>query len=230
MNHKKRDLVLWVIILFPYLCLFPATFWYFRQLKQIENSSILIINKADFTLSHYNFQGELLQQSKIALGKNPGNKSEKGDSGTPEGIFRIAGFEDASTWSHDFKDDTLGKIEGAYGPYFIRLDVPGQKGIGIHGTHDNNSIGTRASEGCIRMYNQDVTKLVKYMKTASIVVIIPGIEDQKTNHQLLDKLKPEQAKVVNQKIQIKSKTTSKKASYPKTQTKGKPSKKLAKNH
>ncbi|MDD6850571.1 MAG: L,D-transpeptidase [Veillonellaceae bacterium] len=35
----------------------------------------------------------------------------------------------------------------------------GWDGIGIHGTHDPNSIGTNASEGCIRMYNQDVAEL-----------------------------------------------------------------------
>jgi hypothetical protein len=91
-------------------------------------------------------------------------------------------IEDATTWSHDFKGDTLGEIKGAYGPYFIRLDVPGQKGIGIHGTHDNASIGTRASEGCIRMHNEDVTKLAQSIKPSTVVVIVPGLEDNKENN------------------------------------------------
>jgi len=189
MRIKKREILLWAIILIPYICLIPASIWYFRHLKQIENSSFIIINKADYTLSHYNFKGELLQKSDIALGKNPGNKVKIGDLKTPEGIFRIAGFEDASTWSHDFKGDSLGEIEGAYGPYFIRLDVPRQKGIGIHGTHNNNSIGTRASEGCIRMHNEDVSALVKNLKTASIVVIVPGHDDQRINYQPINESK-----------------------------------------
>ena len=189
MGIKKRDLVLWVLILFPYLCLVPLYFYYLSQLKQIENSSMIIINKGDFTLSHYNFKGELLQKSDIALGKNPGNKLEMEDLKTPEGIFRITGFENSSTWSHDFKDDSLGIIKGAYGPYFIRLNVPGQKGIGIHGTYDGKSIGARASEGCIRMHNQDVVKLVKHLKTASVVVIIPGMDDQKVNYELYNESK-----------------------------------------
>ena len=153
---------------------------------------MIIINKGDFTLSHYNFKGELLQKSDIALGKNPGNKLEMEDLKTPEGIFRITGFENSSTWSHDFKDDSLGIIKGAYGPYFIRLNVPGQKGIGIHGTYDDKSIGSRASEGCIRMHNQDVVKLVKHLKTASIVVIIPGMDDQKVNSSSISKSKSAQ--------------------------------------
>ena len=70
---------------------------------------------------------------------------------------------------------------GAYGPYFIRLHVPGQKGIGIHGTHDNNSLGKRASEGCIRLNNKDLSELVMSINTNAVVVITPGIEDIKIN-------------------------------------------------
>ena len=39
---------------------------------------------------------------------------------TPEGDFTIREINDSSAWKHDFKDG-LGMIEGAYGPYFIRL-------------------------------------------------------------------------------------------------------------
>jgi hypothetical protein len=212
MKVSKREILLWVIILIPYICLIPASYWHFNQLKKIENSSFIIINKADFTLSHYNYRGELLQKSSIALGQNPGNKVKIGDLKTPEGIFRIAGFEDASTWSHDFKGDSLGKIEGAYGPYFIRLDVPGQKGIGIHGTHDDLSIGTRASEGCIRMHNEDVAKLVKNFKTASIVVIVPGLVDIKENKQVENGTKSASIKSTVNKKKTESNTTPKKKS------------------
>lgn len=220
MKIKKTDILLWAIILIPYLCLIPASFWYFKQLKQIENSTFIIINKADFTLSHYNYKGVLLQKSLIALGAFPGNKSEIGDSKTPEGVFRIAGFEDASTWSHDFKGDSLGKIEGAYGPYFIRLDVPGQKGIGIHGTHNDSSIGTRASEGCIRMHNEDVSKLVENLKTASIVVIIPGIDDQKINYQLINESKTSSIKNINRKDNQVGKSVLKKKQLNNNKKKG----------
>jgi hypothetical protein len=217
MRIKKREFLFWAIIIIPYLSLIPASFWYFNQLRQIENSSFIVINKADFTLSHYNFKGELLQKSKIAYGKNPGNKTMIGDLKTPEGIFRIAGFEDASTWSHDFKNDSLGEIIGAYGPYFIRLDVPGQKGIGIHGTHDVNSIGTRASEGCIRMNNNDIIRLIENIKTASIVVIVPGIDDLAENHLIIES-KQKTNKITNQKKDSKKEISKKKHSLSKQKT------------
>ena len=102
----------------------------------------------------------------VALGKNPGQKQQRGDMKTPTGLFRIDEIDDASTWTHDFKDGK-GVIKGAYGPFFLSLNTDelskGQwGGIGIHGTHDPASIGTRASEGCIRLQNDDLRTLRPY--------------------------------------------------------------------
>lgn len=178
-NVNSKNIVLWILILIPYLLLIPATAWYSYKMEKIEHASFILVNKAEMTLYHYNYKGELLQKALIATGKNSGNKAKVGDQKTPEGIFHINKIEDAASWTHDFKDDSDGPVAGAYGPYFIRLQVPGQKGIGIHGTHDNNSLGKRASEGCIRMQNADLVRLVSHISTTSIVVITPGIEDIK---------------------------------------------------
>ncbi len=157
------------------------TYWYFEEIHRIDNANFILIDKATMTLSQYNYKGKMLQQYKVATGRNYGNKIKKGDLKTPEGVFRIQEIIDASTWNHDFDGDNKGPIEGAYGPLFIRLNVPNQKGIGIHGTHDNSSIGKRASEGCIRLRNEDLLKLVKNIELNSIVVITPGSEDAKYN-------------------------------------------------
>lgn len=51
---------------------------------------------------------------------------------TPEGIFTVLDIYISQSWVYVFRDGK-GKIKGAYGPYFIRLDVPMYKGIGIPG-------------------------------------------------------------------------------------------------
>ena len=79
---------------------------------------------------------------------------------------------DATSWKHDFKDGK-GTILGAYGPYFIRLNVPGFESIGIHGTVFPESMGTMATEGCVRCTNEDITNFVKYISVGSEVVILP---------------------------------------------------------
>jgi L,D-transpeptidase catalytic domain len=209
-NCKPGNLLMWGLMLLPYLLLIPAALWYYHKLDNVEHSAFIVINKADMSLSLYNYKGELLQKAGVATGKNAGTKATIGDNKTPEGIFTIASVEDASNWSHDFKDDSLGTIKGAYGPWFIRLNVPGQKGIGIHGTHDENSIGGRASEGCIRMRNADLLQLAVKIKTATVVVITPGVEDIQVNRQpadsitvAIEKVQPAKEKKAQQPVNAK---------------------------
>ena len=118
------------------------------------------VNKSEYTLSLYRGE-ELVKTYPVAVGRNPGDKQRVGDNRTPTGNFKIVSIENASKWSHDFRDGK-GKIAGAYGPWFLRLDAKGWKGIGIHGTHDPDSRGTNATEGCIRLSNEDIAELRQY--------------------------------------------------------------------
>ena len=129
------------------------------QDNKVENTAaFLLIDKETMTLSVIDYNGNDLYKFPIACGVNFGNKIRQGDKKTPEGVFRIKGIHNSQKWTHDFGDGK-GEISGAYGPWFFRIDVPGYTGIGIHGTHDDNSIGKRVTEGCIRLHNVDVEKL-----------------------------------------------------------------------
>ena len=85
----------------------------------------------------------------------------------------------------------------AYGPRFFRIDYPNESdisryekakkggnlplkngklpgigsGIGIHGNNDEASIGHLCSSGCIRMYNNDIVELDKYIQIGTPVII-----------------------------------------------------------
>ncbi len=107
----------------------------------------------------------------VAIGSNPGDKQEVGDRRTPEGTFKLIQIQDASYWTHDFGDGK-GPIDGAYGPWFLRLET-GWKGIGIHGTHDPSSIGKRVTEGCIRLTNENLEILKGQIGVGTVVVITP---------------------------------------------------------
>lgn len=129
------------------------------------NGSFIVISKKDLNLRVYGKQGGdtvLLAQFPACLSKNKGNKQCKGDMKTPESPagkpFKITAIQDASTWTHDFKDGR-GSIK-AYGHWFLRLLTPGHSGIGIHGsTNNENSVPGRASEGCIRLRDADIITL-----------------------------------------------------------------------
>jgi len=135
----------------------------------------ILIDKSDFSL--YVNQGEKnLATYGCAIGKGIGQKKKSGDNCTPTGMFKLAEIDDASYWEHDFGDGK-GSIKGAYGPWFLYLDTNDLSkgewdGIGIHGTHDPQSIGTRASEGCIRLDNENIAALKeKYAKVGMKVFI-----------------------------------------------------------
>ena len=130
----------------------------------------ILIDKSNFSLTLNNRNG-VLREWEIAVGTGKGNKRNKGDNRTPTGTFMISQIQDSSKWTHDFRDGK-GEIQGAYGPWFIRLKTPPWTGIGIHGTHDPNSIGERVSEGCIRMNNKDVSELKKLVKVGMAVIIV----------------------------------------------------------
>ncbi len=127
-----------------------------------QGQNHIVISKEKFKLFVINNNGDTLFSAPIGVGSNYGNKQKKGDRKTPEGTFKIVKIQDSSKWTHDFKDG-YGVRKGAYGPFFFRLKTPRFSGIGIHGTCFPEQIGTRCSEGCIRMNNSDVVKLKNYV-------------------------------------------------------------------
>jgi lipoprotein-anchoring transpeptidase ErfK/SrfK len=139
------------------------------EIVKAASGTVVVVDKGAYTLEVFH-DGEPVKQYGIAVGKNTGNKERKGDMRTPEGEFPIVQIQDASTWTHDFRDGK-GQIKGAYGPYFIRLGTPPWKGIGIHGTHAPSSIGTNVSEGCIRLKNDDIAELRRLVKLGDKVII-----------------------------------------------------------
>lgn len=158
---------------------------YFQKLlDDIPEARIIVVSKQDMRLRVYDYKGTRLMDYGIACGKNFGQKHKVGDMKTPEGMFFVQSIEDASERTHDFGDGR-GEIQGAYGLYFIRLDTPGNKGIGIHGTHDPLSIGTRATEGCIRLNNNDLVELVNVVRPGMMVLVTTSFEDYEQEQQYI---------------------------------------------
>lgn len=128
----------------------------------------ILIDKSDYRL-YVLRDNEVVKQWGVAVGAKPGQKQRAGDMTTPTGDFVVDEILDASYWTHDFGDGK-GEIAGAYGPNFISL-VTGWDGIGIHGTHAPESIGTMVSEGCVRMRNDELLELLPYVDVGTKVTI-----------------------------------------------------------
>lgn len=169
-------MLLIILVIIPYCGLYGLKMWYDHKIDKIANARFIIVDKESLYLKLYDYTGSEVNSYGISCGKNLGNKGVIGDLKTPEGIFHITEIEEASSWGHDFKDGK-GRIEGAYGPWFLRLEVPGHKGIGIHGTHKPESIGTRDTEGCIRLKNEDIADLKTKVNIGMVVIVLPSLGD-----------------------------------------------------
>ncbi len=129
----------------------------------------IIVEKDKFSLKLFH-NSEIIKEFQVAIGKNSGDKQKVGDWRTPEGDFKIESIEPSANWQFDYGDGK-GPVK-AYGPWFIRLETKADQtisgntwtGIGIHGTHDESSIGKCLTRGCLRLHNNDLLELVEFLK------------------------------------------------------------------
>lgn len=142
-------------------------------------TAFIVISKLDLTLTVYDLGATgdtiMVAQFPCCMGKNKGNKQKRGDMRTPESPigkpFKITMIQDASTWRHDFHDGR-GNIK-AYGHWFLRLETPGHRGIGIHGsTNNEHTVPGRASEGCIRLLDKDIITLKEHFAYVGMPVTV----------------------------------------------------------
>ena len=122
-----------------------------KQPEAVKPAYTILIDKSEYKL-YVLKDNEVIKQWGVAVGAKPGQKQRAGDMTTPTGNFEV--------------DEIL----GAYGPNFISL-VTGWDGIGIHGTHAPESIGTMVSEGCVRMRNGELLELLPYVEVGTKVTI-----------------------------------------------------------
>jgi len=145
-----------------------------RPLKIITGKPSLIVWKSEFRMALF-IDGIYIKQYSIGIGlddKAPGGKFV---SRTPVGKFVIGDRMIRAPWTTpDGRVLNYGDAGYRLGERWIAFqDQPGASGLGIHGTHDETSIGTKCSNGCLRMKNAEVVELYDFVTRGSIVDIRP---------------------------------------------------------
>lgn len=131
----------------------------------------IVIDKPTLRLYVITAENDTIENFPVSVGRNYGQKLHRGDNRTPEGKFTISSIEKASGWKQTTSADDGSRVS-VYGPWFLRLSCPQSSHIGIHGTYSEKSIGSRESEGCIRMHCADVAKLKENYAFKGMTVII----------------------------------------------------------
>ncbi|MBZ8180151.1 L,D-transpeptidase [Oscillatoria salina] len=113
----------------------------------------------------YVFVGEdLLVTYPVAIGKNT--------TPTPTGEYEVFQMISDPIWQNPWTGEvTAPGPDSALGLRWIGFWTDGTDYIGFHGTPTVNSIGNAASNGCVRMFNEDVVALFQQVKMGTTVVV-----------------------------------------------------------
>lgn len=142
----------------------------------------IVIDKSRMKLILYDKEGGVVRRFAMGCSRKFGTKHKKGDNRTPEGFFTVENVYNSTDWLYTDDEGKTSKKKGMFGPWFIRLRVPGTSQIGIHGTCAPWSVGGRVSHGCIRLTNDDITTLKDLVTPGMPVIIIPGKRDREQNY------------------------------------------------
>ncbi|MBE9011526.1 L,D-transpeptidase [Pseudanabaenaceae cyanobacterium LEGE 13415] len=116
----------------------------------------------------YVFQGDRIKKTyPIAIGK-PGWE-------TPVGTFKVTQMQRTPAWIHPFTGEVVPPTDPEIPITEAAIVFTTTKGgvIGFHGTPNRESIGTAASHGCVRMYNEHIRELYPLVALGTPVIVKP---------------------------------------------------------
>ncbi|HCE42417.1 MAG TPA: hypothetical protein DET40_02570 [Lentisphaeria bacterium] len=137
-----------------------------RTLKIFKGNWTLKISKKRFKLYLYDGDNIFMAYS-IGIGKQ---------GRTPVGTFEIDVKKDKPVWYKDGRQVPYGSKENILGTRWMSIKPVGEtnpnfKGYGIHGTWEPGAIGREASNGCIRMVNEEIDGLYMILPLKTKVLI-----------------------------------------------------------
>ncbi|MFB6357091.1 MAG: L,D-transpeptidase [bacterium] len=119
----------------------------------------IVIGLKDFRLLAFS-DGKVVFDYPIATGVDTGP--------TPKGTFRVVSRLKYPWYTPDDKPAQAPGADNPLGTRWIGINKPS---YGLHGTNEPGSIGTRASEGCIRLLNTKVEQLYRHVPKGTRVII-----------------------------------------------------------
>lgn len=142
-----------------------------RRLRVPKGSWSLFVDKSLFTL-YLLYRGTPYKTYPVCIGV---------DDKTPAAAFVVGDKNPKPAWyappewleQEQLKNPIpYGHPKNPLGEYWIALEHNAYAGYGIHGTNEPRTLGTRASNGCVRMLNDDVVELARVVWKGMDVVIV----------------------------------------------------------
>jgi lipoprotein-anchoring transpeptidase ErfK/SrfK len=136
-------------------------------LRTEDFTRVILISTTRNVLKLYD-HNKLAKQYRVATGT--------GGYPTPHGQFRIVAKREWPTWYNPHAPWSVNMPDyippGRNNPLGTRAMYLSANGIRIHGTPQDDSIGSNASHGCIRMHIPDAEDLFKRVKVGTPVLVV----------------------------------------------------------
>ena len=130
-----------------------------RKIKVWTASFSILVDKSQNILILKSDE-EIIKTYVVSTGKN---------NSTPVGNFKITSKLVNPTWFKAGAVVPAGSPDNILGTRWLGIDVPS---YGIHGTTDPKSLGTQATQGCVRMANPEVEELYTIVPIGTEVAIV----------------------------------------------------------
>ncbi len=139
-----------------------------RKMRIPRGTWTIVVDKSLFRL-HLCYEGAPFKEYKVAIGT---------DQKTPAGKFVVGVRNPKPPWwppaEMQIKEAQVkyGDPKNPLGEWWISLEHDLYHGIGIHGTNDPGSVGSKASNGCVRMLNEEVGEVAAIAYKGMVVTIV----------------------------------------------------------
>lgn len=138
------------------------------EVTEEDFDQVLLLRQSDYTLYLYE-DGKIAHEWPVAIGTS--------QYPTPTGQWTVIDKVMGPTWTNPAPDgwgaDMPATIPpGPSNPLGLAAVYWDASGIRFHGTSDTGSIGTAASHGCVRMYNEDVLELYDLVEVGSPIISV----------------------------------------------------------
>jgi lipoprotein-anchoring transpeptidase ErfK/SrfK len=139
-----------------------------RKVRVTKGTWSILVDKSQFTM-YVLYEGCPFKTYTITTGAV--NKE------TPVAKFVVGGKNPKPSWWPSPEMGIKGPVpygdpKNPLGDWWISLEHDLHHGIGIHGTNDPASIGTKASYGCVRMRNEEVGEVAALAYKGMLVTVV----------------------------------------------------------
>jgi len=139
-----------------------------RKMRVPHGTWSIVVDKSTFKL-YTCYEGAPFKEYTVTIGT---------DQKTPPGKYVVGVRNPKPAWwppaEMQIKEVPVkyGDPRNPLGEWWISLDHDLYHGIGIHGTNEPQAIGTKASNGCVRMLNEEVGEVAAIAYKGMVVTIV----------------------------------------------------------